>query len=232
MSGWFGVLLVIALAATSVSEVFGDISGLFTIALLAFIYGAATSPLLAAGYALLHSTRGLVSEVDAALRPRVGYGLRWRLFWAIVLGGPLLMAAMSIDVGRSFDIFSLLAQVNAALIIAVVLDSRHALGIVGHGGSPPERMTLRLAFLTLMGLGTAIVVAAAATAQSKPPPGVSFDLALIIGLGYGQVSCISGIVLLCLNAGARLLGVQSSSSGAGSESDGPQPSSTESARTD
>ena len=126
-----------------------------------------------------------------------------------MIGAPVLTTVVSYDMAHSFEVMSVLAQVNAALIIAVVIDGRDAFNLVGHGGSRPQKTTLRLAFLMLIAIGTIAVVNGAIVAKTTPPTGVSFDLALMLSLGYGLMSCIGAVVLLTLNAGARLLGIGS-----------------------
>ncbi len=217
---WFAGVLVVACVATSPAEVFGDASGLLTVAYLAFVYGAATSPWMAWAFWIGSSTRKVTRQIDELLQPWIKEGLNWRLFWCVLIGGPLFTAAICWPLAHTFELLSMLAGIDAVLVVAIVVDSRSSFALVGFGALARTQTTLRLALLWAMALGLILAANGAIIAKSVPPRGVRFDLALDVSLGYGFFGCVAATLLLTLNASARLVEAHADAPRRGAE---PQP---------
>jgi len=144
---WIAIVAGVAVSAESVSFALhhaGDIPA------LAVYYAALTLQLpviLAVIFA--GARRGLDH-----LRRLTGTALSGNIFSLIVIGLPLVMVVMVHDQSRRYELFEVLAQVNATLAIAVVLDARRVLALAGQGASRGVQMSLRLGFLSLFVMGT------------------------------------------------------------------------------
>jgi hypothetical protein len=161
---------------------------------------------MAWGFWFGSSTQKLTQAIDEELRPWIKEGLNWRLFSWVVIGGPLFTAAICWGLAATSESLRMLAEIDAVLIVAIVVDSsRSPFALVGYGASAQTQTTMRLAFLWAIAFGLIVAVSGAITAGSEPPPGLSFDLALALSLGYGFFACVAAALLLTLNAAARLV---------------------------
>lgn len=202
---WLCSLLVVACIVASPGKVFGDLSDLFTVAYLGFMYGAVTSPVMAFGFWVASRIRKTTQTINEELRPWIPDGIHWRIFWLVVIGGPALSAAVCWNLAHTFEVLSMLAGIDAVLIVAVVVDTRSMFELVGVGGSRRTQTTLRLALLWAITFGMILAASGAIIAKSTPPPGVHFGLALTLSVGYGLFSGVAAVMLLTLNASARLV---------------------------
>src|SRR5581483_7241928 len=142
---WIVVIGVLACSAAGLGKVFGNATSVLNVLYVGFIYGAATSPLMGYGYWIVSEARNVTHWIDDELKPWIPEGLRWREFWLVVIGGPAVCAAVSWDSAHTFGVLSMLAGIDAVLVVAVVVDTRRVFELVGVGGSLRDKTTLRLA---------------------------------------------------------------------------------------
>jgi hypothetical protein len=208
------VVLVVASVTLGPEDVFGDPSALLSLGLIAFILAAATSPVFAWAFYLASAARQATFEFDRFIRSRFGVGLNANWFWTVVVGVPLVGAAAAWPFGHDFETLSLLAQVNAALLIALTIEGRSALEVV-HGLDPAKQLALRFALLSIIGLGTFVVVAGAVVANTKnPPAGADFDWVERLCTGWGLMSCGAALMLLIVSAATYVLNAAANAAGA------------------
>jgi hypothetical protein len=201
---WLGIWFVLVIGVTLAVEDAGFLlDHIGEVPLLVALYAMVTAwfPLL------ITVGTGMAKELTREITRRTNDAVDWRWFWVVFLGAPAIMVAWAADKDHSFELLSLLAQVNATLIIAVVLSRT---GLLYQRSAGPEGRTRRgvqLALLAVMTFGTLDTVLSAVIAQDRPDPGVYYDWALTLGHGFALAACFSALAVLIIDAGAHLLGL-------------------------
>lgn len=202
---WMGIVAAVAVDQESLGFTVDHAS---EIPPLALYYAALTLQLpvvLAVGFVAARRGAQHLSRLT-------GDAVNWGVFSLIVIALPAAMVIAVRDLDHSHQVFAVLAQVNATLAIAIVVDARNVLALAAIGADRPTQMGVRLGFLMLFAMGTLFSATGAVYAESDPPEGVSYDWALIGSLAYALVAVIAALVVLAVNAGGRLLGFVADSS--------------------
>lgn len=117
------------------------------------------------------------------------------------------MLVVAGDLDRSTDAFSLLAQVNATLFVALAIDAHSAISMAGRGLPGPKQVGLQFGLLAVFVFGAMFALGGAFIADPDTPGIISFEWAIAISFAYAYAAALSAVVLIGVHAGARLLGI-------------------------